>query len=137
MLSDRTKNLLIVTGVAFGIAATSFCLLFFLKQDYSLVGWINACFFSGGVTLLLGLLGLAMHWGAFDMFAYGVRYLFWGLRAKREEKPYEDYVDYSKQKREKRKKRKYFFLIPFAVFGLGLLIASLVLRAVYGANTGL
>ena len=137
MLSERARNLLILSAVVLVASVGLFCLWFFIKQDYSLVGWMNACFFSGVVVLLSGLLALATHWGAFDMLGYGIRYIGWGIRAKTENRPYADYADYVAQKREKRGKSKYFFLTPFLSIGLALMLAALVMRGVFGAQTGI
>ena len=137
-MSDRAIARLITwLSVTAGAIAT-FCLLFFLRQDFSLVGWMNALFYCGGIVVLLGLLVLVAHFGAFDFFVYGVRDVFFHMNPNPEKKkPYADYVDYSEKKKELRRRRGLDAIWPFLIIGIVIFIASVVLRIIYGQQTGL
>ena len=137
-MSESTRNNIILWAVVAGLTITAFCLLFFLRGDYSLVGWMNATFFSGGIIFAMGLLALVHHLGAFDMFVYGVRDVFFHMNPNpSKQKQYADFVDYLEKKKEARRKKKYYFLIPFVVFGVSLLITAIILRVIYASETGI
>ena len=137
-MSDRTKKNIILWAVTLGLAILVFCLGFFLKKEYNLVGWMNSCFYTGGIILCLGLLALMGHWGAFDFLTYGVRDIFFHMNPNADkQRKYRDYVDFVTQKKEARKKRHYDFLWPFLSIGLLLLIAAGALRIIYHEQTGL
>lgn len=135
-MSDRIRfNLILWPSVAvFAIGA--FCFCFFMKSDYSMVGWMNAFFYGGGIVFLSGSLWLVARFGAFSMITYGVRDLFWHMnpRANKKEKKYEDYTDYVTQKREERKRKHFDFFWPFLSLGGAMIVVSLILYLVYQAQ---
>ena len=136
-MNDRLIKNLIYWGIILGVSIAVFCLVFFIPHNFSMIGWINGCFFSGGIILALGLLAMVGHFGAFDMFVYGVRDVFFHMNPSKDKvKPYKDYVEYIEKKKETRKKKGFGFFWPFLTFGLLLLVAAIVLRIVFAADTG-
>ena len=110
-----------------GIA--SFCLVFFLKGNYQLVGWIDPLFFSGAIVLGCGLLSLLWHFGAFDFLVYGFRSIFKHMAPNYSNAldEYPDYYAYASGKKEKRK-GKFPFIWPWLGVSSALLIAAFIIR---------
>ena len=117
-------------------AAGVFCLVFFIKADYSLIGWMNALAIAGVSVAGAGVLLLVYKWGAFDMLVYGFRDLFWHMNPSRAKvAKYDDDGDYREKKKEYRSANKLPIWVIFAVGG-AFVVASLVCRLVLFANTG-
>ena len=110
------------------LAVGVFCLAFFIPNDRSALGWSNALFISGIVTLGVGALTLVHYFGAFDFAAFGFRSIFLHMRpnyAENPNDPYKDYVKYHQDKTEKRKKAG-LYPWPYLAIGLPLIIAAII-----------
>ena len=113
------------------LAIGAFCLFFFVRKNYALSGWIDPLFFAGAFVLGGGLLSLLARFGAFDTVAYGFRSIFKHMTPNytNAQDPYPDYYAYSESKKEKRKQNK-IFPWPWLVLGIGLIIASFIIRGI-------
>ena len=100
---------------ALGAAVTAVC-LFRGRLDVRMT-WIDALTVAGAVVILLGLLGLVSHYGAFDIFGYA--FSFFGYRK------YGSLYEYSESKKEKRSKAGWSFM-PYIIVGLLYLLAGLL-----------
>ena len=83
--------------------------------------WVDALTVSGAVVILVGLLVLLAHFGAFDTFSYA----FSTLSSVRR---YKNLYEYSVVKQEARSRSGWFF-VPYLAVGLLLLGAGAVLWA--------
>lgn len=118
------------------LAVAAFVIILLVKMDFSLVGWIDTFFLSGGIMLMCFLLYLFARLGTFDMFAYGFKDVAYHMNPSPDKKrKYSDYADYVNTKRENRKRNPLYFW-PFVIFSGALLITSLVLRLVLYIQTG-
>ena len=80
-----------VTAFAVGLVVTALALL---RNGFSLrISWVDSLTVAGAVLILLGLLFLVAHFGAFDMFGYSFSTL--GNRR------YKNLYEYSRAKQEK------------------------------------
>ena len=106
-------------------------MFFFVRKNYALSGWIDPLFFTGAFVLGGGLLSLLARFGAFDTVAYGFRSIFKHMNPNytNAQDPYPDYYAYSESKKEKRKQNK-IFPWPWLVLGIGLLVASFIIRGI-------
>ena len=113
------------------LGAGIFCLVFFIKGNYQLVGYIDPLFFAGAVVLGLGLLTVLGHFGAFDFLVYGFRSIFkhMNINYSNAMDEYPDYYSYMEGKKEKRK-GKFPFIWPWLVVSVGLLTASFIIRGI-------
>ena len=113
------------------LAIGAFCLFFFIRKNYALSGWIDPLFFAGAFVLGGGLLSLLARFGAFDTVVYGFRSIFKHMNPNytNAQDPYPDYYAYSESKKEKRKQNK-IFPWPWLVLGIGLIIASFIIRGI-------
>ena len=63
--------------IAGGIISTAmFLLCLFIKNNYKLIGFIDAIGYSFLFTFFISLLVLVTYWGAFDTLSYGLYYVF-------------------------------------------------------------
>ena len=81
--------------------------------------YVNALTVAGALVILLGLLGLVIHLGAFDVFGYS----FSTLGARRR---YKSLYDYGQAKQEQRSRSEWIF-VPYFVVGAVFLAAGLIL----------
>jgi len=96
-------------------------LLMLWRNGFSLkIAYVDALSVAGAVVLLLGLLGLVAHAGAFDIFGYS--FSTFGKRR------YNDLYAFSNAKREKRGKSGWTF-VPWIAVGIAFLLASGVVWA--------
>lgn len=132
---DETKKYhLTVWAIAGILSIAAFLTVLFIKQDYSVKGWCDVTFLSGGIVLMLFLLYLVVHLGAFDIFNYGFRDLFYHMNPNKDKtRKYRDYPDFIEQQKKKRLAHKVYFL-PFLVICGALLACAIVLRLVYQAQ---
>ena len=108
-----------------------FCLVFFLKNK-TILDAVDAATVACFVVLAIGLLLLAIHNGAFDMFTFGFKQLGNAIFSKDPRKD-SDFYEYRDAKTEKRINSSYNFL-AIILAGLLLLIAVIVLEIVYHAT---
>ena len=110
----------------------------FIKQDFTYVGFMNSAFYTGGIVLFSGLLVLVAHWGAFDIFVYGFKDVFYHMNPSPDKKKkYKDYPEYLQAKKDIRAQRKLVIFWPFLAWGGVYLVAMFVLRMIYLANNGI
>ena len=83
--------------------------------------WADALETAGGVLILLGLLGLVAHLGAFDTVGYA-------FNTFRSQRRYKDLYEYSAAKKDSRSRQPWGFMAFIAV-GAVFLVAGLVLAA--------
>lgn len=105
-----------------------FCLVFFLKNR-TILDAVDAATVACFVILSIGLLMLAIHHGAFDMFVFGFKQLGSAIFAKNANKD-NDFYEYRDAKTEKRNNSSYNYL-AIVCAGLILLIAVVILEIVY------
>lgn len=137
-MSDLIKARIIiwVSVTIYGIALFVAGLL--IKQDFTYVGFMNSAFYTGGIVLFSGLLVLVSHWGAFDIFVYGFKDVFYHMNPNPDKtKKYKDYPEYLEAKKEIRARRKLVFFWPFLAWGGAYLVAMFILRMIYLANNGI
>ena len=113
------------------LAASTFCLVFFLRGNFSIAGYVDPLFFSGIVVLGVGLLGLLGHFGAFDFLVYGFRSIFkhMNLNYSNAMDEYPDYYAYVEGMKKKRT-GNFPFIWPWFVLSVLLLAASFILRGI-------
>ena len=110
----------------------------FIKKDFTYVGFMNSAFYTGGIVLFSGLLVLVGHWGAFDIFVYGFKDVFYHMNPSPDKKKkYKDYPEYLQAKKDIRAQRKLVIFWPFLAWGGAYLVAMFVLRMIYLANNGI
>lgn len=118
------KKLFVHSPIHYAIASGIALVLFGIYWISTKFIWIyvpDALCIAGAITLLVGLLLLISHYGAFDTIAYS----FTTFR-KREKRKYTDLVDYSERKASQRKLRDLFFM-PYIAIGTIILIIGIVL----------
>lgn len=122
--------------IAAVLAVVAFVAVLVARMNFSLIGWIDTFFLSGGIMLMCFLLYLFARLGAFDMFAYGFKDVAYHMNPSPDKKKkYADYVDYVNSKKENRKRNPLYFW-PFITFSGALLITALILRLVLYIQTG-
>lgn len=87
-----------------------------------LIAYSNGLFIGGASAVLISALSVCSMFGAFDFVSY------FAFR-KRKENGVEDYYEYSSRKRNEKMRNKLSFL-PYLVFGLMSLLASIIINAV-------
>lgn len=133
-MSDRAKFIIINNVIILTVSIGLFIGGLFLKQDFTLVGYMNSAFYTGGIIILLGLLAMVIRLGAFDMFVYGFKdILFYMNPSKDKEKQYKDYPAYIEAKKEERSKKTWDFLWPYLYFGGTFLLFSIIIRIFFYA----
>lgn len=138
-MSDIVKARIIYWVAVTVYGAAIFVAGLLIKHDYSYVGFMNSCFYTGGIVLFSGLLGLMVHLGAFDIFVYGFKDVFYHMNPNpnKKTKEYKDYPEYIEKKKEVRARRKLVFLWPFLSWGGAYLVAMFVLRMIYLSANGI
>ena len=120
-----SKNAILLirhTSIALGIAAVSFCLVFFLRGAFSYRGGSDACFVTGALELgIAGLLFIGRA-GTLDVLAYGVKRLV-DQFTHHDDPEYKTAGDYSLAKKEKRKSVRFPYWVYLALAGVFLLLA--------------
>ena len=105
-----------VTAALLGAVVTLICLI---RDGFAVkLAWVNGLTVSGAVLILLGLLGLVSHYGAFDMFGYS----FSVFRKRR----YDSLFEYSEAKKEKHGKAGWSFM-PYIAVGAVFLLCGLLI----------
>lgn len=105
-----------VTAFAVGVVVTALALL---RNGFSLrISWVDSLTVAGAVLILLGLLFLVAHFGAFDMFGYSFSTL--GNRR------YKNLYEYSRAKQEKRGHGGWTFM-PFITVGTAFLLIGFLI----------
>ena len=101
-----------------------FCLVFFLRQDFSFKGWSDAFFVSGAVMVAFGGLSFIASRGLFDMMGYGMYRVVGAFKFKGELR-YQHAIDFKEARLEKRRKNPFFFQIYLIIGGVLILLAIL------------
>lgn len=127
-----TRNQKVLIWIIVALVAASFwCLFFFVRGFYSLMGVMDAFTFSGVAIVLFYCLYLVYRLGAFDMVVYGFKDLVYHMNPSNAKlRKYDDYGDYRDQKKEERSRHRPYFW-PFLVIGGALIITSLILYIIY------
>ena len=137
-MSDLARRRLIYWIVATVYGIVVFVAGLLIKQDFSYVGFMNSAFYTGGIVLFSGLLLLVTHWGAFDIFVYGFKDVFYHMNPNPgKQKEYKDFPEYVEKKREIRQRKRYTFLWPFLAWGGTYLLVMLILRIIYLSTNGI
>ena len=137
-MSDLVKRRIIYWIVATVYGAALFVAGLLIKQDFSYVGFMNSAFYTGGIVLFTGLLGLVIHWGAFDIFVYGFKDVFYHMNpSPTKQKEYKDFPEYLEKKKEVRSRTKLVFFWPFLAWGGTYLLVMLIFRIIYLATNGI
>ena len=137
-MSDLVKTRIIIWSIVTVYGAALFVAGLFIKQDFTYVGFMNSVFYTGGIVLFSGLLVLVAHWGAFDIFVYGFKDVFYHMNPNPDKtKKYKDYPEYLQAKKDIRAQRKLVIFWPFLAWGSAYLVAMFVLRMIYLANNGI
>ena len=98
-------------------------LLSLLRSGFGLIFfWADALSAAGAVLILLGLLGLAAHCGAFDTF----RFSFSTLKSRH----YRTMYEFNEARKKKRNKREWIFAPPLTLGAAYLLIGILLFPGV-------
>ena len=127
-LSPFAKRI-ILWAIAFVLAAGVFCLVFFLRQQFTVDGVSDACFLAS--TAMLAGLGylLLRRMGTFDI----VEYSFFRLGesfARGNKRRYETAYDFAKARKDKRETKKPYFW-PFLIIGGAFLLAALICLIIF------
>ena len=130
-LSPFAKKI-IISLIAFAIGVSVWCLIFFLRQQFSIDAASDAFFFAGMVTLAGIAYIFIRRWGAFDILEYSFYRLGESFRPGMP-KRYETAYDFTVARKEKRQKKKPFFW-PFLIVGGTFLIAALILMSIFEVN---
>jgi len=97
-------------------------LLMLLRNGFTgVASWLDALTVAGAVLILLGLLGMTVHFGAFDIFGYS----FSTLRGARR---YRTLFDYGQAHQEKRSRNGWTFM-PFITVGAVILLCGIAVGA--------
>ena len=137
-MSDLVKTRIIIWSIVTVYGVALFVAGLLIKQDFTYVGFMNSAFYTGGIVLFSGLLALVAHWGAFDIFVYGFKDVFYHMNPNPDKtKKYKDYPEYLEAKKEVRARRKLVFFWPFLTWGGAYLIAMFILRMIYLSNNGI
>ena len=122
MMSRKSILLARHAIIALGLAAISFCLVFFLWRSFSFRGASDACFVTGALELgIAGLLFIGRA-GTFDVLAYGFKRLI-DQFTHHDDPEYKTAGDYSLAKKEKRKSVRFPYWVYLALAGIFLLLA--------------
>lgn len=127
-MSEKAQQYLINFIVAAIMAVAPFLIYMLATMNWTLMGLCNG-FTLGAIVCLLGfLLYLVTRLGAFDMFAYGFKDIFFHMNPNKDKvKKYDDYADYLEKKKEERSRSRVCF-IPYVVVGGAFLVTALALR---------
>ena len=120
---------IILSAIAAALAVGGFCLIFFLRQDFSFRGASDASFVIGAVYAVALLYVVIRRLGTFDI----VEYAFYRLGesfTRRSEKRYPTAYDFSVNRQEKRQKKRLFFW-PILIIAAVMLIAGLVCALIF------
>ncbi len=107
--------------ISLALGALLAALVLWLRGGFLPLFWADALETAGAVLILLGLLGLVAHLGAFDTMGYA----FSTFRSQRR---YKDLYSYSEAKKESRSHASWGFMAPIAT-GAVFLIAGLILAS--------
>lgn len=124
-MEKKTKAKIALWIIAVALAAGLFCLVFFLKQNFTPIGLQNAFLIPSIVMLcFVGLMFLA-HFGTFDLAYYGFRSFFIHMVPHSRDQKYGDYVGYLEAKRQQRQ-LGLPYIWPFLFLGIALFLAFLI-----------
>lgn len=130
-LTPITKRI-IIWAVAFVLAAGVFCLVFFLRQQFTIDGASDACFLASSAMLAgLGYL-LLRRLGTFDILEYSFFRLGESF-ARGNKRRYETAYDFAKARKDKREIKKPY-IWPFLIIGGAFLLAAFILLIIFEAN---
>lgn len=137
IILTMSKNQKVLMWVILSLVAIGlWCLFYFVRGFYSLIGAMDACTFSGIVVLFSYLLVVVYRLGAFDMIVFGFKDLFYHAnRSQTKIAKYDDYGDYREKKKEARRRSKPYFY-PFLGIGAALIVISIIIRIIMLVNTG-
>jgi len=133
-MNEKTKKNLISAAIAFSIGLVAFCLVFFLRQDYSSRGASDACLFAGMLLLLVTLLYYVGRTGIFDLFSFTMNAWWQNMRAHPAEQ-WASPIAYKEYKKENRRKKK-AITWPYLAMAAFSIVASIVFSLVYFAHVG-
>lgn len=133
-MSEKAQQYLINFVVATIMAVVPFLIYMLSTMAWNLNGLCNGFTLGAVVTLFGFLLYLVTRLGAFDMFVYGFKDVFYHMNPNRDKvRKYDDYADYIEKKKEERSRSRVCFL-PYIAVGGAFLITALALRlAIYYA----
>lgn len=114
---------------AFLIGGSIFCLVFFLREDWTFRGASDGCFVSAAVLLSSAALVGITRLGTFDILAYSFYRLFESFRAG-DVKKYDTYYDYRNAKAESRHHSRPSYL-PFLIIGAIALVLALIFTLIF------
>jgi len=123
---------IILSVIAAVIAIGGFCLIFFLRRDFTMRGGSDASFVVGAVYLVALLYVVIRRLGTFDV----VEYAFYRLGesfTRRSEKRYPTAYDFTVNRQEKRQKQKLFFW-PILIVAIVMLTAGIVCAIIFNST---
>jgi hypothetical protein len=133
-MNESFKKNLINAAIAFLAGTVTFCLVFFLRQDFSSRGASDASFFAGALLLLTTLLYFIGRTGIFDLFSYTMNAWWQNMRTHPAEQ-WANPIAYKEHKKENRRKKK-VITWPFLAMAFLSIAASVVFTLIYLAHVG-
>lgn len=125
MSEENQKKL--ITWISLAIVSIGgFCLIFFLRARYDIVGYIDGIFPMGCLILAIAAFIFLGREGTFDILGYAFGSFFRSLNGRYSETKYKDFNEYKDVHEANRKVKKAYYL-PYLIVGGGLLLVSIIL----------
>lgn len=114
------KKILVLILILLVISAISVTLVLLFSKNYTLIGWVDALFFSGFLIFAFSWMMIIQNARLFTVAVYGVRQFIGGILGRKQDK---DIIEY----RDSRKDVPKYIIVTSMLYSVVFMLISMVI----------